>query len=104
MIDFHVTFGAEEEARRVAQAALEVRLAACVNIVNNVRSLYWWHGTIEEESEVLAIFKTSKTKADALATFIAEKHPYDTPAIIRHDGLTANAAFARWVEEETTAK
>lgn len=101
MIDFHVTFGDSDEARRVARAALEARLAACINIVADVRSLFWWQGQIEEEAEVLAIFKTSEAKADRLEAFIAERHPYETPAIIRHAGLTANAEFARWVDEET---
>lgn len=103
MIDFHVTFESAEDARRLARAALQARLAACVNIVEGVSSLYWWQDTIEEEAEVLAIFKTSAARADQLATFLAENHPYDTPAILRHGNIIANDDFERWVEEETKA-
>lgn len=102
VVEYHVTFGNAGQARTLARAVLEARLAACANIFQGVRSLYWWQGEIAEENEVSVLFKTSTARAEALATFIAERHPYDTPAIIRHDGGSANAAFARWIEEETT--
>lgn len=104
MIEFQVTFADVEAARRLARAALEARLAACVNIGSTVHSLFWWQGEIAEEAEVVALFKTSEARADELAAFIADEHDYDTPAIIRQEGLTANADFARWVEEETRAE
>ncbi|WP_157014296.1 divalent-cation tolerance protein CutA [Mesorhizobium xinjiangense] len=97
MIELHVTFANAVDAARMARAALK----ACANIVDGVRSLYWWQGAIEEEDETLAIFKTSEAKADALEALIAEHHPYDTPAIIRHTAVTANQDYARWVEKET---
>ncbi len=101
MIEFHVTFADAEDAGRVARAALEARHAACANIVNGVRSLYWWQGRIEEDAEALVIFKTSEARAESLEALIVAHHPYDTPAIVRHTAVTANEEYARWVEKET---
>lgn len=91
-------------AEPLARKALEARLAACANIIPSVRSLYWWNGKIEDETETLAIFKTSNEQADALAAFIAEHHPYETPAIIRHDNVSANRDYEAWVDAETGAQ
>lgn len=101
MIEFHVTYSAMEDAEAAAREALEMRLAACANIVSGVRSLYRWQGAIEDESEILVIFKTARDRAGELADFLEVSHPYDTPAIIRHDGVTANADYERWIDEET---
>jgi periplasmic divalent cation tolerance protein len=104
VIELHVTFPDMKSAEALARKALEARLAACANIVPNVRSLYWWKGKIEDETEVFAIFKTSHGQADALAAFIAKHHPYETPAIIRHDKVSANADYEAWVEAETSGE
>ncbi|QDZ01578.1 divalent cation tolerance protein CutA [Nitratireductor mangrovi] len=104
MIEVHVTFASAEEAARLARAVLEARLAACANIVEGVRSLFWWDGQIADEAETLAIFKTGAERAEALEAFIAEHHPYDTPAIIRHMNVGANPAFEQWIAAETTAE
>ena len=101
MIELHVTYGSEAEARAQARRVIEARQAACANIIGTVRSLYWWKGAIEEEDETLVIFKTSEAKAAAAEAFIAENHPYETPAVIRHANVGANDSYARWVEEET---
>ena len=101
MIELHVTYDSEADARAQARRVIEARQAACANIIGTVRSLYWWKGRIEEEDETLVIFKTSEAKAASAEAFIAEHHPYETPAIIRHDGVGANDGYARWVEEET---
>jgi periplasmic divalent cation tolerance protein len=101
MIELHVTYGSEAEARTQARRVIEARQAACANIVGTVRSLYWWKGEIEEEDETLVIFKTSEAKAASAEAFIADHHPYETPAIIRHGSVGANEGYTRWVEEET---
>lgn len=104
MIELHVTFGDPQSAAAVARKALEARLAACANILPDIRSLYWWNGQITEEAETLMIFKTSETKASELAALVAENHPYDVPAIIRHDHVTATDDYLAWVDVETGTK
>lgn len=100
MIELHVTFASAEEAASLGRRAVEKRLAACVNILPGIRSVYAWQGEIEDESEVLALFKTADDRAEALETFLGEHHPYDTPAIIRHNAR-ATAAYEKWLAAET---
>jgi periplasmic divalent cation tolerance protein len=90
-----------DEASAAARGAIDARLAACANIVGNIRSVYRWQGRIEDEGEILAIFKTSEARADELGEFLRANHPYDTPAILRHSGILANADYERWIEQET---
>ena len=101
MIEFHVTYASKDEAAEIAREAVEMRLAACVNLLGEVRSVYRWENAIEDESEILAVFKTSREKAGELADFLEVSHAYNVPAIIRHDNVSANAEYARWIEEET---
>ena len=104
MIEFHVTFSDMVSAREMAHAVVEARLAACANLVPGMVSLYWWEGYITQESEILAVFKTSEKKADMLEAFLLENHPYDTPAIIRHTAVVANPDYESWVETETATE
>jgi len=101
MIEFHVTYACEAEAVRAASSAIDKNLAACANIVPDIRSLYRWQGRVKNETETLAIFKTSAKRADALAALLESGHPYDTPAIIRHENVTANSAYEDWIAQET---
>lgn len=104
MIEFHVTYANESDAMSAASSAISQRLAACANVLPGVRSLYRWQGRVEDETETLAIFKTSAGRADALAGFLAESHPYDTPAVIRHDHVSANPAYEDWIAQETASQ
>jgi periplasmic divalent cation tolerance protein len=69
-------------ARRLAQAALEARVAACVNLIPRVESHYWWRGKMESGAEVLLVFKTARPRLGALEKLIVSKHPYDTPEFV----------------------
>jgi periplasmic divalent cation tolerance protein len=69
-------------ARRLGQAALGARLAACVNLIPKIESRYWWEGKIQTGSEVQMLFKTTSDRLLALEKLIAAKHPYDTPEFI----------------------
>jgi periplasmic divalent cation tolerance protein len=103
MIEVHVNFGSDAEARRISRGAVEKRLAACANVFAPVRSFYWWNGAIEDEDEVAVVFKTSDDRRDALVAFIADTHSYDVPSIIVHRPVDANAPYAAWVDAETAA-
>ena len=65
-------------ARALARAALDARLAACVNLVPSIESHYWWEGKIESGREILLLLKTTPDHLPALEKFILQKHPYDT--------------------------
>jgi periplasmic divalent cation tolerance protein len=94
----YAVFGTEEEATRIGRAMVEQRLAACVNILGPVRSIYRWQGKIEDAAEVAALFKTRRDGADRLIAAIVEAHSYDVPAVVTWPIDKLPAAFAEWVE------
>jgi len=99
VVSVYVVFANDEEAERIGRVVVEERLAACVNILGPVRSIYRWKGAIETSNEVAAIFKTSDDQAGALTTRIAGLHSYDVPCVVTWpvDKLLAN--YAEWVED-----
>lgn len=82
-------------ARSLAKAALKARLVACANLVPKIESHYWWQGKIESGAEVLIIFKTRKTRLEALEKLVISKHPYDTPEFLV---LTLGAGSREYLE------
>lgn len=99
----YTTWPDAETAERAAEAAVEARLAACVNILGAGRSIYRWAGAIERADETVAIFKTRAALTEALSRLIREQHPYDTPAILRLavTETGSNPAFLDWIRRET---
>jgi periplasmic divalent cation tolerance protein len=96
------TFANEQDAARVASIVVEARLAACVNILSGVRSIYRWKGEIENAEEVLALVKTSRDKFSALRDRIRELHTYETPEIIAVPVIDGLDEYLGWVREQVT--
>jgi len=88
-----------DTARDLADEALTKRLAACVNILPDVISLFHWEGEIDEQPEVQVIFKTTETLREALVALIEADHPYDLPVITWEEVGTTRAA-ADWLRME----
>ncbi|MFQ5488927.1 MAG: divalent-cation tolerance protein CutA [Gammaproteobacteria bacterium] len=87
-------------AERIADALVELRVAACVNIVTGVTSIYQWQGQRERSGESLLLIKTRRDRYAALESALRSLHPYEVPEIIAlalEDGL---AAYLAWVEEQ----
>ena len=91
----------EESANAVALAVIEARLAACVNILPRVQSVYRWQGKVESTSEIPLFFKSSAASYPALETKIQELHPYDLPEIIALPLSHGLPAYLNWVAAET---
>lgn len=100
MIHVTTTCPDRASAERLARAALAEHVAACVNIVPGLRSLYHWEGGIAEDDEVLVIFKTSEAARPALVAFIEAEHPYDLP-VITWERLETTPDAADWLARET---
>jgi periplasmic divalent cation tolerance protein len=98
-----VTACSIEEARRIAKALLQPRLAACVNIVPGVESHYWWQGKLERGSEVLLLVKTSAERFDEVAAAVKAVHSYACPEIVALDPREMAPAYRAWWEKETTS-
>ena len=101
IVTVYATFGSEEEARRIGRACVEERLAACVNVLGPIHSIYRWQGRIEEAGEAAALFKTTAEGAEALIARIAELHSYDVPAAVAWPIVDALEPYAQWVRDET---
>ncbi len=96
----YVTAKDEDEARKIAQALLEKHLIACANMFS-VKSLYWWKGAIEDESEVAMIMKTRNEHKDKIISEIKAIHSYEIPCIEFLSIEDGNPDFLRWIGEET---
>ena len=93
------TCGSLEEARQIAQALVERRLAACVNILPQVESIYRWKGEVETAPEWLLVIKTLAGVFDQLRETIAKLHSYEVPECIEIEITEGSAAFLNWIEE-----
>lgn len=93
------TVGSAEDARRLADAAVAKRLAACVHI-EAIESVYRWQGTVQHDSEHRLSFKTTEAAAPALRALLLAMHPYDLPALYTLEVAEAEEAYAAWVGNE----
>ncbi|MDH5202785.1 MAG: divalent-cation tolerance protein CutA [Nitrospirota bacterium] len=96
-----ITVSNEDEAARIARTLVESRLAGCVNIIKNIRSLYSWQGKIEDEPEVLMITKTQKALFNALSDKVKELHSYSVPEIIAIPIVEGSEDYLKWLREVT---
>jgi periplasmic divalent cation tolerance protein len=94
----------EDVAPAIARQVVERKLAACVNIIPRVRSIYSWQETIEDESESLMIIKTARAVFEPLREAILKLHPYQTVEVIGLPIEAANPPYAAWVLAESSGK
>jgi periplasmic divalent cation tolerance protein len=98
-----VTASGADEARALAGAILEKKLAACVNILPGVESHYWWQGKLDSAQEVLLVIKSSAEQFDELAALVKERHSYECPEIIALAPQEIAPAYRKWWEQEGRA-
>ena len=97
----YMTAASVDDAKAIGRVLVGERLAACVNVIPGMVSLYRWEGAMEEAAEVVLIAKTRADKFDALAERVAEIHPYETPCAIRLDISAGLPSFLDWIAAET---
>jgi len=90
-----------EDAVAIARAAVEQRLAACVQVVGPVTSTYWWKGKIETAQEWLCLIKSRSDAYPALEAAIKAVHPYENPEIVATPIAAGSREYLRWLDEET---
>jgi periplasmic divalent cation tolerance protein len=93
------TVGSEEEARKIAHHLVEQQLAACVNIVPKIESVYRWQGKVESNREYLLLIKTSSEKFLQVRDAIRELHSYELPECIALAVEDGSAEYLQWLEE-----
>jgi len=96
------TASSKEEARRLAKMLVERRLAACVNIVPNINSIYRWKEKVEESQEFLLLMKTTESAIPKLRDAIQELHSYEIPECIVLLIEEVSAAYLDWIDESVT--
>jgi periplasmic divalent cation tolerance protein len=101
VVSVYTVFASAEEAERIGRAVIEERLAACINILGPIRSIYRWEGKIESAEEVAAILKTHHWNSDALIERIAALHSYDVPCIVTWPIDKVLRSYADWVEDNS---
>lgn len=90
-----------DEARNMAKALVENRLAACVNILPKIESFFMWEGQAQFDEEALLIIKTTLARFDALREFVEEAHPYELPEIIAIPVTHGLSEYIDWVKKES---
>ncbi|NWG03076.1 MAG: divalent-cation tolerance protein CutA [Syntrophaceae bacterium] len=96
-----VTCGSEEEALKIANALVEEHLAACVNMVSPIRSIYRWEGKIWDEKEWLLLIKTQRPRFEELEKRVKSLHSYAVPEIISLAITDGSLAYLNWLREST---
>jgi periplasmic divalent cation tolerance protein len=99
VVSVYAVFADAEEAERIGRTVVEERLAACVNIVGPIRSIYRWEGAVHTGDEVAAIFKTGESQADALIERVTALHSYDVPCVVSWSVDKVQRKYADWVED-----
>lgn len=99
-----ITVPSEQVGEQIANALLEGELAACVNMVAPIRSLYTWEGVINDDEEILLIVKSrAELFEDRLVPAVQAVHPYDVPEIIALPILMGSKSYLDWIDDATNA-
>jgi periplasmic divalent cation tolerance protein len=92
-----------DTARRIAQALVDERHAACVTLLPGVQSIYRWQGAIERADEILLSIKTTRAQFEPMAARIASLHPYELPEVLAVEVAAGLPAYLEWVIDNTGA-
>ena len=93
------TVSTDTEARALAERLVGDRLAACVNALPNVRSVFRWQGEVDDAEEILLLVKTLASRWEDVKAAILAAHPYELPEIVALRAADVEEAFARWIAE-----
>lgn len=92
-----VTAPPGEPAEKIARHVLDRKLAACVNIVPSIRSLYWWEGKVCDDAECLLVIKTERKRLAELEAAVRSVHPYEVPEVIALPVVDGSDAYLQWI-------
>lgn len=91
-----------ETAGKLGRGLVEAQLAACVNVIPGLRSIYRWQGKVNDDAELLLVIKTARSSFDALAAWIKQNHPYSEPEIIALPIAAGSPSYLAWIGEQCT--
>ena len=99
-----VTTNGVRQAKKIARALIEERLAACANVITPVQSIYRWEGKVAEESECLMIIKTTRVRFEEVRACVERLHSYSVPEVIALPIIDGAANYLNWVAEASGEK
>ena len=99
----HCSCPDSDTARRIAEALVDERHAACVNLLPGVQSIYRWDGAIERAEEVLLSIKTTRAQFEPMTARIAPLHPYELPEVLAVEVVAGLPAYLDWIVDNTGA-
>lgn len=98
----YMTAGSRDEALTIGRTLVAERLAACVNVLGEITSIYDWQGTLHEDGEVAFLAKTTKDKVPALTERVQALHSYDCPCVVAVPIEAGAQAFLAWIGEQVS--
>jgi periplasmic divalent cation tolerance protein len=96
-----VTTSSKEEAQKIGGNLVELKLAACANILSPIQSIFHWQGKVCDEQEVLMILKSVKNNLDIIIEKVKQLHSYEVPEIIALPIIAGSEEYLSWIKEET---
>ncbi len=93
-----------EDGARIARAVVEAGLAACVNVVDGLRSIYSWKGEVCDDREALLVMKTRRDRFEALAERVVSLHPHEVPEVVALPMVAGHAPYLAWIDEVVGAR
>ncbi|XP_023706714.1 protein CutA homolog isoform X2 [Cryptotermes secundus] len=100
----YVTAPSEDVAKKLAHGIVANKLAACINVIPKITSIYEWKGEINEDSEVLMMIKTRTSRVDELAEYVRSNHPYEVSEVISLPIENGNPPYLDWIGETVPKK
>lgn len=99
-IEVMTTTDSQEEARRIARALVESRLAACVQVIGPIESTYWWEGKMQQSEEWLCLIKTRADRYEEVEARVREVHSYDVPEVLALPVVAGHRPYLDWLDGE----
>jgi len=94
-----ITTSHKKEAQRIAEQLIKNRLAACVNIVNNIESVFWWQARVDKAKEVLLLIKSKRQNFKKIVKLVKSLHSYEVPEIIALPIVGGEEKYLKWIDE-----
>jgi periplasmic divalent cation tolerance protein len=98
----YMTAEDKAEAKKIGSVLVESKLAACVNIIDNMNSMYVWEGKVQDDNEAILIAKTTEARLPQLIEKVKSLHSYDCPCILSIPVSGGNTEFINWIADEVT--
>jgi periplasmic divalent cation tolerance protein len=96
----YVTVSETEIVKKIGLGILQQKLAACINVIPQMTSYYWWQNQIEESKESVLLIKTREELFEDLRSFIVNEHPYEVPCIVKIPIIGGHPDFLRWMDSQ----